>query len=305
MRGVGCCLREAQVATPLSIRARLTLAYLAVLAVATVTLAGAWWLFYTSMTQAADASLAERVEGTRQFIDATEHELPPEELSDEFGEFASLTRGETLLEVSDETGRVLCRPALAAWNAERIVATPAAGVVAASIGGDPYRALSTSLAVGAHRYRVTTAIPMRTEYAALRRFGWLLTALVAAVMPIAAAAGFWLSGRALAPVDRMTRDVQRISVSDPSRRLEVPAAGDELSRLAGTFNDMLVRWQSAFADMVRFTADASHELRTPISLTRTTAELALAAHGRRTSTGPPCRGSTRTPNACRRSLRIC
>jgi two-component system, OmpR family, heavy metal sensor histidine kinase CusS len=263
--------------TRLSIRAGLTLAYLAVLAVATVTLAGgAWWLFYTSMTLAADASLAERVDGTRRFIDATEHELPPEELSDEFGEFASLTRGETVLEVSDENGRVLCRPALAGWSADRIAAAPAAGVVAASIGGDPYRALSTSLAVGAHRYRVTTAIPMRTEYAALRRFGWLLTALVAAVMPIAAAAGFWLSGRALAPVDRMTRDVQRISVSDPSRRLEVPAAGDELSRLAGTFNDMLVRWQSAFADMVRFTADASHELRTPISLTRTTAELALA-----------------------------
>src|SRR6185295_19925824 len=72
----------------LPIRVRLTLGYLAVLAVATLTLAGgAWWLFDRSMTQAADASLAERVDGTRRFIDATAHELPPEELSDEFGEF--------------------------------------------------------------------------------------------------------------------------------------------------------------------------------------------------------------------------
>src|SRR4029453_19404463 len=103
-------------------------------------------------------------------------------------------------------------------------------------------------------------------YAALRRFGWLLAALVPVVMLIAIAGGHWLSGRALAPVDRRTRDVQLISVSDPGRRLDVPPAGDELSRLAETFNAMLVRWQGAFADMIRFTADAAHELRTPVSL---------------------------------------
>ena len=263
--------------TRLPIRVRLTISYLAVLAVATLTLAGgAWWLFYTSVTQAADASLAERVEGTRRFIDATQHELPPEELSDEFQEFASLTRGETVLEVVDESGRVLCRPALAGWNADRIAAAAGPRIVETVISGQPYRALSTSITNGGHQYRVTTAIALITEYAALRRFGWLLAALVPAVMVLAGAGGFWLSGRALAPVDRMTRDVQLISVSDPGRRLEVPPAGDEISRLAETFNDMLVRWQSAFADMVRFTADASHELRTPISLTRTTAELALA-----------------------------
>ena len=55
----------------------------------------------------------------------------------------------------------------------------------------------------------------------------------------------------------------------------MPAADDELRRLASTFNDVLARLQSAVGDIVRFTADASHELRTPVSLVRTTAELAL------------------------------
>jgi signal transduction histidine kinase len=259
----------------LSIRARLTAGYAALLMAAMLTVAGgAWRLFATSMRQAADASLAERIDGTRRFIDATQHELPPEEVQDEFQEFSNLTRGETLLEVSDDTGRVLCRPELKGWDASQVPAS-APFVVETSFGGQPYRALSTSLSSGGHLFRVTAAIPMGTAYAALRRFGWLLAALVPVVMLIAIAGGYWLSGRALAPVDRMTRDVQLISVSDPGRRLDVPPAGDELSRLAETFNAMLVRWQGAFADMVRFTADASHELRTPISLTRTTAELAL------------------------------
>ena len=261
-----------------SIRTRLTASYLAVLIAATLTLAGgAWYLLRTSMTRAADASLAARLEGTRHFIDAVQRGLPKEELLDEFQEFADLTSGETLLEVTDENGRRLCHPALAGWDALPARSSPSSDArpAASDIAGQPYRALSTTLDVGGHRYQVTTAIAMSTAYAALRRFGWLLAGLVPAVLVFATAGGFWLSGRALAPVDRLTRDVQRISVSDPTRRLDVPPAGDELSRLAETFNAMLVRWQQAFADMIRFTADASHELRTPVSLARTTAELAL------------------------------
>jgi len=99
--------------------------------------------------------------------------------------------------------------------------------------------------------------------------------MVPAVLLVAAAGGFWLSGRALGPVDRMTRDVRAISVHQLSRRLEVPAADDELRRLATTFNDMLARLEASVADMARFTSDAAHELRTPVTLMRATAELAL------------------------------
>ncbi len=196
---------------------------------------------------------------------------------DEFQEFFHLTSGEALLEVSDETGRTLCRPALAGWDLLRVPESPpsALNVVESEINGQPYRALATRLDVGAHRYRLTAAISMATEYAALRRFGILMAALVPGVLLIAAVGGFWLSGRALLPVDRMTQDVKRISVRDPGGRLLVPPADDELRRLAETFNAMLARWQEAFNDVIRLTADASHELRTPVSLARTTAELAL------------------------------
>ena len=66
-----------------------------------------------------------------------------------------------------------------------------------------------------------------------------------------------------------------ITASTPGARLPVPAARDEISRLAETLNDMLARLEAAFEHERRFVADASHELRTPLALLRTELELAL------------------------------
>ncbi len=77
------------------------------------------------------------------------------------------------------------------------------------------------------------------------------------------------------PVDEITRAAQTIGIENLSQRLEVPAAGDELERLSETWNGMLERLEAAVKRLSQFTADASHELRTPIALIRATAELTL------------------------------
>src|SRR5260370_15185494 len=87
--------------------------------------------------------------------------------------------------------------------------------------------------------------------------------------------GYWISRRALAPVDEITLAARSIGIQNLSQRLTVPATGDELQRLSETWNDMLARLESAVKRLSQFTADASHELRTPIALIRTTAELTL------------------------------
>jgi len=92
---------------------------------------------------------------------------------------------------------------------------------------------------------------------------------------VAAGGGYWLSRRALAPVDALVRSARDIGGSNLSSRLEKLDTGDELQRLSDTLNEMLQRIESAFLRVTEFTADASHELRTPISLIRTEAELAL------------------------------
>jgi heavy metal sensor kinase len=142
--------------------------------------------------------------------------------------------------------------------------------------GRPFRVAAATLVVDAKTYRVTAAIPMGPTYAALGRFAWSLALLLPLVVLLTAAGGWWISGRALSPVDQMTRAVQAISLRNLDRRLDVPTADDELQRLAVTFNDMLKRLQTAVADMVRFTAEASHELKTPVSIVRATAEVTLS-----------------------------
>lgn len=95
------------------------------------------------------------------------------------------------------------------------------------------------------------------------------------VLLIALSGGYFLAGRALTPLERMTEAANRVGARQLEQRLEVVNPNDELGRLAATLNAMLDRLETSFREMQRFTADASHELRTPISVIRTEAEVAL------------------------------
>jgi signal transduction histidine kinase len=86
--------------------------------------------------------------------------------------------------------------------------------------------------------------------------------------------GYALTARALGPVELLRRRAEAVHPGEPSR-LPVPPAGDEISRLAQTLNEMLARLQAAVEHERRFVADASHELRTPLSLLQTELDLAL------------------------------
>jgi heavy metal sensor kinase len=103
----------------------------------------------------------------------------------------------------------------------------------------------------------------------------LLLSLSPLVIAIACAGGWWLSGRALKPVKDITAAALNISIENLSRRLPVPATGDELADLTVVLNSMLARLESAVKTLSQFVADASHEFRTPLAVIRTTAELAL------------------------------
>jgi heavy metal sensor kinase len=109
--------------------------------------------------------------------------------------------------------------------------------------------------------------------AELRLFGaaGLLVALA-----LAAGGGHFLAGRALSPVDQITRQAQRIGAEDLSRRLALPLPNDELGRLAAAFDGMIDRLEGAFQRQRQFTADASHELRTPLAIIRSQADVALS-----------------------------
>jgi signal transduction histidine kinase len=88
-------------------------------------------------------------------------------------------------------------------------------------------------------------------------------------------AGYLLAAAALRPVERMGERAATISAASPGRRLPVPRADDELSRLGGRLNDMLARLEAALERERALVSNASHELRTPLALLKTEIELAL------------------------------
>jgi heavy metal sensor kinase len=107
----------------------------------------------------------------------------------------------------------------------------------------------------------------------------LLSALALAgplVLVAAAAGGYILAGRVLRPITTITDLAAQIGSTDLGRRLTLDLPDDELGRLAQTFNAMLARIDDAFERQRRFTGDAAHELRTPLSLMRSQVDLALA-----------------------------
>lgn len=143
------------------------------------------------------------------------------------------------------------------------------------IEGKPIRVLQDSLMVNQQRYHVQVAEQMEEFYEALHRFQKRLLILAPLALLMASALGYWMSRRALAPVDQMTQAAHEISAHNLSSRLSIPNTGDELQRLAETLNQMLARIEASLERISRFSADASHELRTPITVMRTRTELAL------------------------------
>lgn len=105
---------------------------------------------------------------------------------------------------------------------------------------------------------------------------WLLLLVSLPFLLLASAGiGHWMSGRALAPIRNMVEAACMIDSQSLGARIPVPATGDEVQCLAETFNGMLARIEAGFQRMRAFTANASHELRTPVAIVRATAEITL------------------------------
>jgi heavy metal sensor kinase len=128
------------------------------------------------------------------------------------------------------------------------------------------------------RYQVlelVVAAPLAPLEQTLRALALGLTTLSVGAWCLAALLGRWLCQRALAPVTTMAQIARKITAQELDQRLPRPGTADELESLTSAFNDLLTRLQDSFERQQRFTGEASHQLRTPLTAMLGQVEVAL------------------------------
>jgi heavy metal sensor kinase len=259
----------------LPLRFRLTIWYSLILAVSLGIFGGAaYFAMSHSIRSAVDAGLQRRVAGIRGIIARTEPEGLAA-LKDELSEYDEGDGNGGRLRVADSSGELIYASPGSDWADSRRSRVRGSDPFYTEIHGEQFRVLRAPVEANGKAYDVEVATDTEDFDLAIDRFRRLLFLGVPLFLSLAALGGYWMSSRALDPVDEIIRAARGISVTSLSSRLTVPKTGDELERLASTLNEMLGRLEKSFHRITQFTADASHELRTPISLMRTNAEITL------------------------------
>jgi heavy metal sensor kinase len=264
----------------ISIGSRLTLWYLAIFTAAELFFGvGMWLVLRQDLYGIADDALTAQVEDVASFLKSQKKKnMTVDKLREEASEAYVLEHSGDFLQIYDADGNWLFRASSLVQN-QVAALTPAAtkrpSFTNIQLGNKPFRFVKQRIEVNGRAYTVQTGVPADQIIATLSRFRRYLLMLAPLLLFAAASGGYWLSQKALSPVDALTRTARSISGSNLADRLEKLATGDELQRLSDTLNEMLARIESSFLRVTQFTADASHELRTPISLIRTEAEIAL------------------------------
>src|SRR5438270_2387545 len=262
---------------PLPIRVRLTAWYFLVLCLAFGMFSFlAFFEVRESIHSAVDEGLRDRAADIRELL---ERQWPPEQVKRELAAGSSVRGEDDILQIAETRGEWAFTSVSALRYGLQIVRPAKLGekfqfstVYSKRM---PLRILNGQLRVADKAYDVQIAAPMDDFYDAVNRFRLVLLFSVPVLVLVASAGGYWLSRKAVAPVGEIARAAQSISEHELSKRLPILETGDELQSLSEILNAMFARLERAFKRVTQFTADASHELRTPIALMRTRTEVAL------------------------------
>jgi heavy metal sensor kinase len=261
----------------LPLRARITAWYFAVLVVA---FASFVWISDLGFQHSIETTVNDASRANLESIQNVILRTAPkgiEEVKEELNELGGVWAGAALLEVSDADGKIIFQspPFKNPYGADNPATKDGVSFVTTNLDDLQYRIATRKVDVGRQIFQVRAAVPTEPFDQALDRFRLILKETLPFLVVLASLAGYWLSGRALAPVNAIIETARGVGVQNLSSRLAVPPANDELRRLSETLNAMLGRIEASVKRITQFTADASHDLRTPVALIRSSAELAL------------------------------
>jgi len=251
----------------LPIRLRVTLSFAVAMA---IVLAATGLFLYVRLGSALDRTIDQSLQARAADVGALVRQ------SDSLGE-----QGEGITQVLDADGAVMAatpgleRPLLTASEISRAGSAQITMERPVPYSDEAARLLAAPLLTKRGRRIVVVGASLEQRGDALENLFVALLIGGPLALLLASLAGYGLAAAALRPVESMRREAEAVSASEPGRRLSLPPAQDEISRLGETLNVMLGRLESALARERRFVSDASHELRTPLSALRTELELAL------------------------------
>jgi len=261
----------------LPLRARITAWYFAVLIVAFASFA---WISDLGFRHSIETTVNDASRANLESIERILVRTAPrgmEQVKEELNELGSVWAGAALLEVSDADGSFLFQspPFKNPHGADNPATKDGIRFVTTNFDRLQYRVATCAAVINGQTFRIRAAVPTEPLDQALDRFRLILKETLPFLVVLASLAGYWLSGRSLAPVNAIIETARGVGVQNLSSRLAVPRANDELRRLSETLNAMLARLEVSVKRLTQFTADASHDLRTPVALIRSSAELAL------------------------------
>lgn len=266
---------------PLPIRIRLTVWYFAMFAAAAVLLSvSSWWMLRRSLAETEYHELQERAEDVRELLTQLGPDASLDLLHRRFAEVYEGKDDGKYLQVVDGEGGWLYRskrmideglPSAAPGD------LPAQGRTVEFHQGTRYvRVLAYPIESNGRAYAVQTGIALNKSMALLSSFRAQLLLLTPGAFLLAAAGGYFISRKALTPVAEIATEARRINDRNLDIRLPVGGARDEIAHLSETLNQMLERVESGVRAIKDFTANAAHELRTPLALIRAEVEVALS-----------------------------
>jgi heavy metal sensor kinase len=270
---------------PLPIRLRLTLWYCAMFAAAAVLLSmSSWWMLQRSVRATEYHELQERAEDVQLLLKQLGPDISEQALQQRFAEIYQVKDDGKYLQVLDQDGHWIYRSRR--MIAEGLIPAapallPGEGTLVEFHQGTRYvRALTYPIHANGRAYSVQTGIALNKSMVLLTAFGERLLLLTPVVLILAAVGGHFMSRKALAPVAAIAGEARRINDRNLDIRLPIAPTKDEISDLSETLNQMLERVESGVRSMRDFTANAAHELRTPLALIRAEVEVALSIASR-------------------------
>jgi heavy metal sensor kinase len=264
----------------LPIRLRLTVWYLVVFSAALAAFgASAWMLVRQRLYRDLANQLQWRADSVERFMLAQKPGLTLQQMRAELDEEYRTEDKVQWLQIVDQDGNWMFRAQPMSSVSPSLIAPqtlPARGNNwRARSGGARLLVLERPASVFGRMYTIEVAAETNGVYHTLLGLRNALLLLAPGMILISAFGSYWLSRRALSAVDDITAKARSIRETNLDSRLPTRNTNDELQRLSDTLNEMLARIEASFKRTRHFTADASHELRTPMSLIRTEAELAL------------------------------